>query len=36
MANQTNPVSYHADYTGHKLNVDQNEMFIMYGVTHVA
>ena len=30
-----NPVPYHADYFGHKLHIDQNEM-VMYGVTHVC
>jgi len=35
-AHQTNPIPYHADYTGHKLHIDQNEKLVMYGVTHVA
>lgn len=35
-AHQTNPASYHADYPGHKLHVDQNEKLIMFRVTHVA
>ena len=29
-----NPIPYQADYFGHKLNVDQNEKLVMYGVTH--
>ena len=31
-----NPISYRADYFGHKLHIDQNEKLVMYGVTHVA
>ena len=27
---------YKADYSGHKLHVDQNEKLLMYGVTHVV
>lgn len=32
----TNPHTYHADYFGHKVHVDQNEKLGMFGVTHVA
>ena len=35
-ARQMNPVPYHADYSGHKLHVDQNEKLVMFGVTHVC
>lgn len=31
-----NPVSYYAQYHGHKLHLDQNEKLIRFGVTHVA
>ena len=31
-----NPILYKADYFGHKLNLDQNEKQVMYGITHVA
>ena len=31
-----NPKLYKADYFGHELHVDQNEKFVMYGVTHVV
>ena len=31
-----NPVSFSADYFGHKLDLDQNEKLIRYGVTHVV
>ncbi|XP_063067134.1 uncharacterized protein LOC134458635 [Engraulis encrasicolus] len=34
-ARNLNPVPYHADYTGHKLHMDQNEKLGMFGVTHV-
>ncbi|XP_078101223.1 uncharacterized protein LOC144513903 [Sander vitreus] len=30
-----NPVPYHAAYMGHKLYLDQNEKFVMFGVTRV-
>ena len=30
------PVSYSADYSGHKLHIDQNEKMVMYGVTHIC
>ncbi|KAE8296624.1 hypothetical protein D5F01_LYC05385 [Larimichthys crocea] len=30
-----NPVPYSAEYTGHKLHIDQNEKLVMFGVTHV-
>lgn len=30
-----NPVPYRANYFGEKLNFDQNENLVMYGVTHV-
>ena len=33
---QTNPIPYRADYFGHKLHLDQNEILVMYGVTHVV
>ena len=33
---QTNPSPYYAEYYGHKLNMDQNEKLVMYGVTHVC
>ena len=36
MARQTNPIPYCADYPGHKVNIDQNEKLVMYGVPHVA
>ncbi|KAF3843124.1 hypothetical protein F7725_001973 [Dissostichus mawsoni] len=29
------PVPYSAEYMGHKLHIDQNEILVMYGVTHV-
>ena len=32
----TNPVSYHSNYFGEKLHVDQNEKLVMFGVTHVC
>ena len=35
-ARQMNPVSYHADYFGHKLHIDQNEKMVMFGVTHIC
>ena len=31
-----NPKVYKADYSGHKLHVDQNEKHVIYGVTHVV
>ena len=31
----TFPVPYRADCFGHKMNFDQNEKLVMYGVTHV-
>ena len=31
-----NPISYRADYFGHKIHFDQNEKLIAYGVTQVA
>ena len=31
-----NPISYRADYFGHKLHIDQNEKLAMHGVTHLA
>ncbi len=31
-----NPLSYTADYFGHKLHIDGNEKLVMYGVTHVC
>nr|XP_054594307.1 uncharacterized protein LOC107395007 isoform X2 [Nothobranchius furzeri] len=34
-ARNLNPVSYNAEYMGHKLHVDQNEKLVMFGVTHV-
>ena len=33
---QVNPMSYHADYFGHKMHFDQNEKLVMYGVTHIV
>ena len=30
-----NPVPYYAEYFGHKLNLDQNEKLIRYGVIEV-
>lgn len=30
-----NPVPYEAEYTGHKLHMNQNEKLVMFGVTHV-
>ena len=35
-ARQTNPYPYHADYFGHKLHMDQNEILAMYGLTEVS
>ena len=31
-----NSIPYRADYFDHKINFDQNEKLIAYGVTHVA
>ena len=33
---QRNPVPYSAEYRGHKLQDDQNEKLVIYGVTHVC
>ena len=33
---QFNPGVYRADYSGQKLNIDQNKKLVMFGVTHVA
>ena len=30
-----NPTPYYAEYSGHKLHMDQNEKLAEYGVTHV-
>ena len=35
-ARRLNPISYSAEYFGHKMHVDQNEKLVMYGVTHVC
>ena len=35
-AEQRNPVTYSAEYFGHKLHMDQNEKLVMYGVTEYA
>ena len=35
-ARLTNPIPYKVDYFGYKLNIDQNEKLVMYGVTHVT
>ena len=35
-ARMPNPHPYFAEYSGHKLYVDQNEKLTMYGVTHVC
>ena len=35
-AKKMNPVSYRADYFGHKLHIDQNEKLVMYSVTHIC
>ena len=35
-ARLTNPIPYKADYFGHKLQIDQNEKLVIYGVTHVT
>ena len=32
----TNPISYHSEYFGEKLHIDQNEKLVMFGVTHVC
>ena len=35
-ARQMKPVCYHADYFGHKLQVDQSEKLVMFGCTHLC
>ena len=35
-ARQMNPIPYRADYFGHKLDIDQNEKLVMFGVTHIC
>jgi len=36
VARMMNPVSYRADYFGHKIHIDQNEKNVMFGVTHIC
>lgn len=33
---QTNPLPYKARYFGEKLHIDQNEKFVMFGLTHIC
>lgn len=33
---QLNPAPYNAEYTGHKMHINQNEKLVRFGVTHVA
>ena len=35
-ARQVNPVTYNAEYFGHKLHLDQNEKLAVYGLTDVC
>ena len=32
---RTNPHVYYARYFGHKIHIDQNEKYVMYGLTYV-
>lgn len=31
-----NPASYRSQYFGKKLHIDQNEILVMFGVTHIC